>query len=73
MDGRTDRSVQRTAACQAGLPDCLLSFGFETTVTFTTAGVTRAARVSIARSSVSNAATLLSSSAAAAGAATALR
>ena len=41
---------------------------FDTTVTFTTAGVTRAASVSMAWSSVSNAPTLLSSSAAAAGA-----
>ena len=46
---------------------------FDTTVTFTTAGVTRAASVSIARSSVSSAATLLSSSGAAAGAGAAAR
>src|ERR1700722_523752 len=53
----------------SGMPSMPVScvLAFETTVTFTTAGVTRAARVSIARSSVNNAATLLSSSAAAAG------
>src|ERR1017187_6790447 len=48
-------------------PPLCCALDFDTTVTFTTAGVTRAARVSMARSSVSNAATLLSSSGAAAG------
>ena len=46
-------------------------YDFDATVTFTTAGVTRAAKVSMARSRVRSAPTLLSSSAAAAGAATA--
>src|ERR1700723_2098549 len=56
----------------SGVPSMLLgcSLVFDTTVTFTTAGVTRAASVSMAWSSVSNAPTLLSSSAAAAGAGT---
>src|SRR5208282_2505542 len=57
--------------CMSGMPSappCCCALGFDATVTFTTAGVTRAASVSMARSSVSNAATLLSSSGAAAGA-----
>src|SRR5208283_3348406 len=57
--------------CMSGMPSAppgCCGLGFDVTVTFTTAGVTRAARVSMARSSVSNAPTLLSSSAAAAGA-----
>src|SRR5271170_3298856 len=54
----------------SGMPSVPLcwALGFDATVTFTTAGVTRAAKVSMARSSVSNAPTLLSSSGAAAGA-----
>src|SRR5271157_3582186 len=54
----------------SGMPSISLCCGlpFDTTVTFTTAGVTRAASVSMARSRVSSAATLLSSRAAAAGA-----
>jgi hypothetical protein len=47
------------------------TFDFDATVTLTTAGVTRAANVSIARSRVSSAPTLLSSSGDAAGAAVA--
>jgi hypothetical protein len=45
-----------------------VAFVFDVTVTFTIAGVTREATVSIAWSNASNGATLLSSSAAAAGA-----
>ena len=55
------------------LPAGHVGLGFEVTVTLTTAGVTRAARVSIALSRASSALTLSASSGAAAGAASAAR